>query len=568
MSKKIQPPKSRPGSAGAPRPRSAGIKPVASKTSSLKPPSCPMAAEKLKKQKKEKPAEAVPKIYENPAFSIPLKKVETNPLLADKDKKKTIRRNIPQGEDTKGIKSVLQGLKDSPDVTVAEFIGLVAPYTGDNAEVLRAVLTDDMNSFRAMARKIYDTMTQDVSDVLTNQHIQLREYEQERTTIYTEKMMRAINEIFAYAPNFDFEAYYEDKKGYLNRLFPVPKLLEPDSDEAEMHRRQQAFHRLNWLRTEGDRLSAENERLHQRLKELKHEQMEEIKQAEEREAEAEAKRIELEAQEAAVQKQLEALTDKVEETMIDTEAAMRVAVDEANITAPKKAAAKGPVKRRMKKKPAWVSDNAAEIEEKAIEENLIADGGQVQPENLAGVIKKVRSKASKTRIQRPTTPEKGPAPTQEKSPFHFSPIKTPPSRAPPQTEKSPFHYSPPPEVRVQAPESPAPAPKPPQLHTTRLRTEKVTVRQRSPQPKAFLVPPGGGGASGTPHRSLLEPGGDDITPTYQKLQTTTPLAPRKVGGTLPTQKPTHSKIAMPQTPRPVERRGRAGPPKDTWGGFG
>lgn len=56
---------------------------------------------------------------------------------------------------------------------------------------------------------------------------------------------------------------------------------------------------------------------------------------------------------------------------------MRVATDETNITAPKKKAEKGVVKRRMKKKPEWVSDTAAEIEEKAIEENVLAEGGQV-----------------------------------------------------------------------------------------------------------------------------------------------------------------------------------------------
>lgn len=70
-----------------------------------------------------------------------------------------------------------------------------------------------------------------------------------------------------------------------------------------MHRRQQAFHRLNWLRTEGDRLTAENEALHRRLKDLKRQQLQEIREAETKEAEAEAKREELEAQEAAVQKQ-------------------------------------------------------------------------------------------------------------------------------------------------------------------------------------------------------------------------------------------------------------------------
>lgn len=58
-----------------------------------------------------------------------------DPLLADKEKQKTIRRNIPPGEDTKGLKNAMLALKDSPDITVGEFIGLVAPFTGDNGEI-------------------------------------------------------------------------------------------------------------------------------------------------------------------------------------------------------------------------------------------------------------------------------------------------------------------------------------------------------------------------------------------------------------------------------------------------
>lgn len=82
MSKKppVQKPRTiqKPGAIGKPRPGSAGLAGTSSKTTTGKPPTCPMAAAKLKKQKKEQPAETAPKIYENPAFSIPLTKIQTS----------------------------------------------------------------------------------------------------------------------------------------------------------------------------------------------------------------------------------------------------------------------------------------------------------------------------------------------------------------------------------------------------------------------------------------------------------------------------------------------------------
>lgn len=87
--------------------------------------------------------------------------------------------------------------------------------------VLRTVMGDDLSSFRRMAKRVYDTMTQDVSDVLANEQINLTDYYNERYSIYMDKMMRSINEIYQFAPNFDFELYYEDPKEYLSRLFPL-----------------------------------------------------------------------------------------------------------------------------------------------------------------------------------------------------------------------------------------------------------------------------------------------------------------------------------------------------------
>lgn len=132
----------------------------------------------------------------------------------------------------------------------------------------------------------------------------------------------------------------------------------------------------------------------------------------------------------------------------------------------------------------------------------------------------------------------------QKSPFHFSPIKSPP------------------EIRVQQPaETPSVAP--PQLHTTRLRTEKVTVRERGPAPKGLLVPPSGGGHL-TPH--LEEPGAHDITPD-QTMRAKSPAAPKQ-DKTMPGTRPKHSKLEIGGKGTADVKRGRGFAPKDTWGGYG
>lgn len=84
---------------------------------------------------------------------------------------------------------------------------------------LRTVLAAELSAFRTMARKIYDNMTQDISDVLTNEHIQLTESTKEKHTAYGDKMMRAIDEVYEYCPNFSFEKYYTDPE-YMDKVFP------------------------------------------------------------------------------------------------------------------------------------------------------------------------------------------------------------------------------------------------------------------------------------------------------------------------------------------------------------
>lgn len=131
------------------------------------------------------------------------------------------RRHAPQGEDQKEIKKIIQGLRNR-QITVQEFIGLIAPYTADNGAVLRSVMNDDLNAFRKLARKVYETITQDNSDVLLNQQLQLAEYYRERKALLHDKMMRYIEEIYMMAPNFDFDRFATEKEKYLAEILPIP----------------------------------------------------------------------------------------------------------------------------------------------------------------------------------------------------------------------------------------------------------------------------------------------------------------------------------------------------------
>lgn len=72
----------------------------------------------------------------------------------------------------------------------------------------------------------------------------------------------------------------------------------PDDEEVEQARRQLAYHRLHWLKSEGDRLATENAKLQTRLNELKKIQQAEIAETVKKEKEAEQQRIELERQQA------------------------------------------------------------------------------------------------------------------------------------------------------------------------------------------------------------------------------------------------------------------------------
>lgn len=85
-------------------------------------------------------------------------------------------------------------------------------------------MADEIASFRKLAAKVYETMTQDVNDVLTNEHATLMEYYKEKIEYYTNKMTRCIDEIFDICPNFDFDQYYSpQREEYLRSKFPVPE---------------------------------------------------------------------------------------------------------------------------------------------------------------------------------------------------------------------------------------------------------------------------------------------------------------------------------------------------------
>ena len=67
-------------------------------------------------------------------------------------------------------------------------------------------------------QRVYDTMTQDVSDVLTNEHLQLSEVSKEKHAPYSDKISRAVDEVIC--PDFDLNEYYTNPD-YLNKLFPL-----------------------------------------------------------------------------------------------------------------------------------------------------------------------------------------------------------------------------------------------------------------------------------------------------------------------------------------------------------
>lgn len=90
---------------------------------------------------------------------------------------------------------------------------------------MRKVMEDDLTAFRKMVTKVYENMTQDVSDVLVNEQIQTTNFYQERYDMFNNKMLWMISEIFQMVPDFDFEKYGKDKDDFLNNICPIPALV-------------------------------------------------------------------------------------------------------------------------------------------------------------------------------------------------------------------------------------------------------------------------------------------------------------------------------------------------------
>ncbi|KAF5293496.1 hypothetical protein FQA39_LY02981 [Lamprigera yunnana] len=367
--------------------------------------------------------------FQLPALSIPLKEPPLDPTL-EKLKKRAIRRNAPAGEDLKKIKEIIRGL-NKEGITVQEFVGLLSPYTSDNGNELKSVMIEDLANFRKMAKRIYDAMTQDVSDVLANEQIHITEYYTERHQLHTDKMMRTIDEIYRYVPNFDFESYYSNRS-YLEMLFPLPKLDVDvlDADEMAMQKRQEAYHRLQWIRSEGIRLGEENATLQNRLRSLKRQQKDELTKTRQREEEAEMCKNQLESAQNKLKGQLEVLNESMERSIVENEQTTRMILD-AQLA--ERAKEKQPTQRKQarKKEEPWNVKAAREIEMKGLQEAA-----------RSSALNTVPSKTGGERKARPRIKKK-PVVSGETSPFHFSPTKTPPPGPSTAKETSPFHYSPP-----------------------------------------------------------------------------------------------------------------------------
>ncbi|KAF7280747.1 uncharacterized protein LOC143206787 [Rhynchophorus ferrugineus] len=301
--------------------------------------------------------------FELPALSIIGKKKD---IKFEDIRKKVIRRNNPEGEDKKQLVNIIKYINQSkPKLKVQEYINLVSKYTSDNGEVLRKVMEDDLTSFRKVVTKVYETMTQDVSDVLVNEQIQTMNFYNERYDVYYEKTLWMISEIYQMIPEFDFERYARDKDQYLNYVSPIPILIKRDADDVDAQKRQEAFHRLQWLKIEGERLAEENKRLQERLNELRQQQANTQTKAELKSHIMEEKMIDLENQEAEKQERLNELQGNLGKAIVRSEAYIRLEGDEPSKGPKAKIEVKIDRKMHHKKKVEWSTDTAIRMEKEA-----------------------------------------------------------------------------------------------------------------------------------------------------------------------------------------------------------
>lgn len=88
-------------------------------------------------------------------------------------------------------------------------------------------MADEIDTFRKLAKRIYDTMTQDVTDVLTNEHVQAANFFKEQIAYFEHRQKKAVAAIFSICPDFDYDSYYSDKEGYLQKMLPLPEEVRP-----------------------------------------------------------------------------------------------------------------------------------------------------------------------------------------------------------------------------------------------------------------------------------------------------------------------------------------------------
>ncbi|CAG9767256.1 unnamed protein product [Ceutorhynchus assimilis] len=265
--------------------------------------------------------------FQLPPLSIVGAKKEIN---FDEIRKKVVRQGGPAGEDKKQMAKILKHLKDSKSpILIHEFVSLIAKYTSDNGEIMRQVMEEDLAQFRKMVTKVYENMTQDVSDVLVNEQIQTVNFYKERHDMFNSKMLWMVGEIFQMIPDFDFEKYEKEKDVFLKYVYPLPKLTVRDAEDMELQRRQEAFHRLQWLKIEEGRLAEENKRLEMRLEELKIQHAREQTQSNMKSHIMEDRLQELENEEQQKEKQLKELEHLLGKNIVRTEAFIRLEEDEA-----------------------------------------------------------------------------------------------------------------------------------------------------------------------------------------------------------------------------------------------
>lgn len=89
------------------------------------------------------------------------------------------------------------------------------------------VITEDLNSFRKMVYQVYETMTEDISDVLANEQTELSNTHVLKYRSIIKKIINTCKELKDIVPSFNFEDYYQDPEGYVKRSFVVAEVKSP-----------------------------------------------------------------------------------------------------------------------------------------------------------------------------------------------------------------------------------------------------------------------------------------------------------------------------------------------------